>query len=95
MKHFIRKTSQGIFCAFTLFALTACPFMGDGRGPFFPFPAGEHYRPHVVETADTCDDVDCGAEHACVVEEYSSAVSGQDDLRPACISNDELEASDD
>jgi len=95
MKRFTQKISQAFFSAITLFALTACPFIGGGHGPHFPYPHGPHYGPTLVETADTCDDVDCGAEHSCVVEEYTSAASGQEDLRPACISNDEIEASDD
>ena len=87
MKHLFTKLFSLSFCTFTLFALTACPFI-TGE---YPYP----FQHAVVDTPDTCEGVDCGAEHTCVVERHTSAVSGQQDDRPACVLNEKTEAQND
>ena len=82
MKHLFPKLFCLSFCTFTLFALTACPILE------YPYPL----QRTVVDTPDTCEGVDCGGEHTCVVEDYTSPATGQHDLRPACVTDEELEA---
>ncbi|MBL91217.1 MAG: hypothetical protein CMH56_05300 [Myxococcales bacterium] len=78
MKRITQQTAQVLFCTLSLFGLTACPHL---NGFFYPYP--EH-RP-VVDTADTCEEVECGPDHSCVIEKHTSAASGHKDRRPACV----------
>ena len=61
--------------AMVLLALTACS----------PYP------PQPDITQNTCEGVECGDSHQCVVETYESPINHRTDLRPACVKPQDVE----
>lgn len=78
MKTKLKKYAPLLLAILLTSTLLACP-----TGHYHPIDQ-DTFNGH-VPTLDSCESVDCGADHNCIVENYENPQTGTFDERPACV----------